>query len=83
MKCTISWSLPATLYWLKDEMEMNDQSFFAGDMLIHLLCPSLIKDRFHFVRDTAAEKELSLKILNIRGVFRTQLDISDGIILKK
>ena len=62
---------------------MNDQSFFAGDMLIHLLCPSLIKDRFHFVRDTAAEKELSLKILNIRGVFRTQLDISDGIILKK
>ena len=57
--------------------------FFAGDMPILLLCPSLIKDRFYLVRDTTAEKELSLKSLNVRGVFRTQLDISDGIILKK
>ena len=32
MKCTMSWSLLATVYWARDEMEMDDQSFFAGDM---------------------------------------------------
>ena len=39
MKFAISWSLLATVYWLRDEMEMNDQCFFAGDMPIRLLCP--------------------------------------------
>ena len=43
MKCTISWSLLVAIYWLRDEMEMDDQSFFAGDMRIHLLCPSFNK----------------------------------------
>ena len=43
MKCTISWSLPATVYWSRDEMELDDQSFFAGDMPMYLLCPSFNK----------------------------------------
>ena len=41
MKCTISWTQLATVYWLRDEMEMDDQGFFVGDMPIRLLCPSL------------------------------------------
>ena len=41
MKCTISLSLLATVYWSRDEMEMDDHEiFFAGDMPICLLCPS-------------------------------------------
>ena len=43
MKCTISWSLLATVYCSRDEIEMDDQSFFAGDMPIRLLCPSFNK----------------------------------------
>ena len=43
MKCTIPWSLLATVYWLRDEMEMDDQSFFVGDMPIRLLYPSFNK----------------------------------------
>ena len=43
MKCAISGSLLATVYWLRGEMEMNDQSFFAGDMPIRLPCPSFNK----------------------------------------
>ena len=43
MKCTISWTLLATVYWSRDEMEMDDQSFFAGDMSIRLLCLSFNK----------------------------------------
>ena len=43
MKCTISGSLLATVYWLRGEMEMNDQSFFAGDMPIRLPCLSFNK----------------------------------------
>ena len=39
MKCTISWSLLATVYWSRDEMEMDGQSLFTGDML----CPSFNK----------------------------------------
>ena len=40
MKCTISWSLLATVYWSRDDMEIDDHSFFAGDMPICLLYPS-------------------------------------------
>ena len=45
MKCTISWCLLATVYWYIDEIEMDDQSFFAGDMSICLLCPSFDKEQ--------------------------------------
>ena len=43
MKYTISWSLLATVYWSRDEIEMDDQSLFAGDIPIRLLCPSFFK----------------------------------------
>ena len=42
-------------------MEMDDQSFFAGDMPIRLLCPSF-GGRLYLVRDTAAEKEADIAI---------------------
>ena len=43
MKCAISWSLLAAVYWSRDEIEMDDQGFFAGDMPIRLLCLSFNK----------------------------------------
>ena len=41
--CTVSWSPLATVYWSRDEIGMDDQSLFTGEMLIRLLCPSLSK----------------------------------------
>ena len=43
-------------------MEMDDQSFYAGDMPIRFLCPVLIRDRRHLVRDTDAENEADIAI---------------------
>ena len=60
MNCTVSWSLLATVYWLIEGMETDDQSFFAGDMPIRLLCPSFNKGRLHLVRDTVAEKDVDI-----------------------
>ena len=45
MNCTVSWSLLATVYWLIEGMETDDQSFFAGDMPIRLLSPSFNKGK--------------------------------------
>ena len=61
MKHTISCSLLATVYLSRDEMEMDDQSFFSGDMPIRLPCPSF-GGRLYLVRDTAAEKEADIAI---------------------
>ena len=36
----LQWILLATVSWSRDEMEMDDQYFFAGDMPICLLCPA-------------------------------------------
>ena len=44
MKCTISWSM-LTIYWSRDEIEMDDQSFFPGDMPLRLLRPSFSKGK--------------------------------------
>ena len=41
--CTVSWRPLATVYWSRDEIGMDDQSLFTGEMLIRLLCPSLSK----------------------------------------
>ena len=41
-------------------MEMDDQSFFAGDMPIRLLCPSFNKEQTPSLRYTAAEKEVDI-----------------------
>ena len=46
-------------------MEMDGQSFFAGDMSIPpylFYVPPLIRGRLHLVRDTAVEKEVDIAI---------------------
>ena len=59
MKCTISGSLLATVYWLRGEIEMDDQSFFAGDMPIPLPCPSFNKGQ------TSSRKRYKLQRKNL------------------
>ena len=43
-------------------MEIDDKSFFAGDIPIRLLYPSFNGGRLHLVRDAAAEKEVDIAI---------------------
>ena len=45
MRCTIPWSLLATVYWSSDEDEIGWSNFFSGDCpwtSISLLRPSFI-----------------------------------------
>ena len=54
-------SLLATVYWWKDENGIGWSKFFLESVLERLLRPSFIKGcRFHYVKDTAAEKELDI-----------------------
>ena len=57
MRCTVSWSLRATVYLSRDEDGIGWLIFFAG------VCPwisnSLIRPSF-IVRDIAAEKEFDM-----------------------
>ena len=62
MRCTISCILLAAVYWSRDEMEIDDKSFFAGDIPIRLLYASFNGGRLHLVRDVAAEKEVDIAI---------------------
>ena len=45
MKCAVSGNQLATVYWSRDEMEMDDQIFFARDIPIRLLSPSFDKEQ--------------------------------------
>ena len=59
MKCTISWSLLATVYWSRDEDGIGLSKFLLESALecpYVYNAPPLLKARLHFVRDTAAEK---------------------------
>ena len=62
MKYKISWSLLATVYWSREEMEWMIKVFLLE------ICPyvyyvhPLIKGRLHLVRDTAAEKEVDIAV---------------------
>ena len=62
MKRTISWRLLATVYWSRDEMEMDNQSFSAGDCPHVYYVPPLIRSRLYLVKDTATEKEVDIAI---------------------
>ena len=65
MRCTISWSLLATVYWLRDEGGIGWSTLLQESALE---CPyvcyasPLKKSRLHLVRDAAAEKECDIAI---------------------
>ena len=63
MRCTISWSLLASVYWLWDEGGIGWSKYLLGPALeclyVQYVSPWL-RDRLHFVRDTDAEKEFGI-----------------------
>ena len=65
MRCTVSWSLLATVYWSSDEDGIGWSKFLLKSALE---CPyfyhgaPLLRDRLHLVRDTAVEKEFDIAI---------------------
>ena len=65
MRCTISWSLPTTVYWLRDEGGIGWSTLLQESAIEYpYVCyaPTLKKSRLHFVRDAAAEKEFDIAI---------------------
>ena len=59
MRCTISWSLPATVYWSRDEDGIEWSKFLLESALecqyVYYTPPSL-RGRLHLARDTAVER---------------------------
>ena len=59
----ISWSLLATVYWLRDEDEIRWSKFIQESALecpYIYYTPPLLRGRLYLVRDTAAEKEFDM-----------------------
>ena len=59
----ISWSLLATVYWLRDEDEIRWSKFIQESALecpYIYYTPPLLWGRLYLVRDTAAEKEFDM-----------------------
>ena len=65
MRCAVSWSLPATVYWSRDEDGIGGSKFLLESALdcpyVYYALP-LLRDTLHLVRDTAAEKEFDIAI---------------------
>ena len=64
MRCIISESLLATVYWSRDEDRIRWSKFLLESVIecsniYH--APPLLKDRLHLVRDAAAEKEFDIE----------------------
>ena len=65
MRCTISWSLLAIVYFTRDEDRIGLSNFFlefAFECPYVYYAPPLLRGSFHLVRDTAAEKESDIAI---------------------
>ena len=65
MRCTISWSLLATVYWSRDEDEIGWSKFYLESALersYDYYTLSLLRSRLYLVRDTAAVKECDIAI---------------------
>ena len=63
MRCTISWSLLATVHLSRDEDGIGWSDLllkFALECLYAYYAPTLLRSRLHLVRDTAAEKEFDI-----------------------
>ena len=63
MRCTIPWSLLATVYWSRDEDGIRLPKFLLESALecpYVYYNPPLLRGRLHLVRDTGAEKEFDV-----------------------
>ena len=62
MRCTISRSLLVTVYWSRVEDKLDDRNICQGLPLNVYYAPLLLRGRGHLVRNTAAEKDLTIAI---------------------
>ena len=63
MRCTISWSLLAIVYFTRDEDRIglwNILLEFSFECPYVYYAPPLLRGSLHLVRDTAAEKEFDI-----------------------
>ena len=60
MMRTISWSLPTTVYWSRDEDPIGWWKVLLESTLERLLFSPLLRARLRLVRDTAAEKDFDI-----------------------
>ena len=65
MRCTISWSLLAPVYWSRDEDGIKLSKFLresALECLYVYYVPPLLRGGLYLARDTAAEREFDIAI---------------------